>query len=342
MPYVLRAQRASIATVEKNVKILNLGRAAGNTQFDLDMADIPEYDRVRLQLEAKNFVQTAKIQGANLLTGNSWVRLGSGTVYDFSRENLGANAVLKIPASIWRYLRISLGAAVRPEQVKAAFVSNLREEKASWTSAGRCQFVSSPTRNQTLAECALEPAMPVDRIVFQIAPDSVNFLRTAAVQDANQNEIVRCAISRVRMNRNGQTIASEDLNVDLPSVRSRQLKIIVENGDNAPLPIQTVQVLSTERRLYFDPQGKTAVQLYYGDPKLQAATYDYAAFFQEDAAAAQAQIGPAQSNPAYTGRPDDRPWSERHKAVLWTAMILVVAILAVMALKGLRGAPTTG
>jgi len=263
-------------------------------------------------------------------------------VYDFSRENLGSNGVLKIPASSWRYLRINLGAAVHPEQVKAAFVSNLREEKAAWTNAGTCQLASSPMRNQTLVECALEPTMPVDRIVFQIAPGSVNFRRTVAVEDANQTEIIRCAISRVRMNRNGQTIAAEDLSVDLPGVRSKQLGITVENGDDAPLPIQAVQALSTERRLYFDPQGKTAVQLYYGDPKLEAATYDYAAFFQEDAAAAQAQAGPAQANPAYTGRPDDRPWSEQHKGVLWTAMIFVVVILAAVALKGLRNALAAG
>ena len=45
---------------------------------------------------------------------------------------------------------------------------------------------------------------------------------------------------------------------------------------------------------------------------------------------------PAVHNEAYRGRPDDRPWSERHNAVLWLAMILAVAVLAALAIRGLR------
>ena len=47
---------------------------------------------------------------------------------------------------------------------------------------------------------------------------------------------------------------------------------------------------------------------------------------------------PAQANPQYAGRPDDRPWSERHTFVLWAAMVLAVVILGALAIKGLKGA----
>ena len=95
-----------------------------------------------------------------------------------------------------------------------------------------------------------------------------------------------------------------------------------------------------ERKIYFDPAGRAAVKLYYGDEKLPAPEYDYARFFQKDANAALAVIGAESLNPNYTGRPDDRPWSERHKWVLWGAMLLAVALLALLALKGLTsGAP---
>ena len=46
-------------------------------------------------------------------------------------------------------------------------------------------------------------------------------------------------------------------------------------------------------------------------------------------------------NEAYSGRPDDRPWSERHNAVLWLAMILAVAVLAALAIRGLSGSRKT-
>ena len=65
----------------------------------------------------------------------------------------------------------------------------------------------------------------------------------------------------------------------------------------------------------------------------------YAKFFREDPNAARAQLSPETQNAVYTGRPDDRPWSERHKIVLWAALLLAVALLAWLALRGLKSEP---
>ena len=90
--------------------------------------------------------------------------------------------------------------------------------------------------------------------------------------------------------------------------------------------------------MYFEPQGKGMLKLYFGDEKLTAPEYDYAKFFREDPNASPAQLAPEAANPEYAGRPDDRPWSERHKAVLWAAMLAAVAVLGWLALRGLRSA----
>ena len=83
-------------------------------------------------------------------------------------------------------------------------------------------------------------------------------------------------------------------------------------------------------------KGSRSLKLYYGDGKLDPPVYDYARFFKADPAAARAELGPGAHNEAYRGRPDDRPWSERHKAVLWLAMLLAVIVLAALAIRGLR------
>jgi hypothetical protein len=115
--------------------------------------------------------------------------------------------------------------------------------------------------------------------------------------------------------------------------------VTVENGDDLPLPIGQVELLSVERRLYFDPHGKTELRLYYGDAKLEAASYDYQKLFQQSPAAALAQLGPGEANPQFTGRPDDRPWSERHSALLWLAMLIAIGVLGALALRGLKSRP---
>jgi hypothetical protein len=140
----------------------------------------------------------------------------------------------------------------------------------------------------------------------------------------------------VRLNRAGTTVVSEEMDVRVAGETSGRITITVDNGDNPPLAIAAVQLLSVERRVYFDPQEKSQLRLYYGDPKLGAPVYDFAHFFHADPAAAKAELGPGTHNQAYSGRPDDRPWSERHKAVLWVAMLVAVVVLAALAIRGLR------
>jgi hypothetical protein len=95
-----------------------------------------------------------------------------------------------------------------------------------------------------------------------------------------------------------------------------------------------------ERRVYFQPNGVAHLTAYYGDEKLGAPVYDYAKLFQgaSEAQAAPAQLGPGQHNAAYTGRPDERPWTDRHPEVLWAAMILAVAGFGFIAMRSLRKA----
>ncbi len=95
-----------------------------------------------------------------------------------------------------------------------------------------------------------------------------------------------------------------------------------------------------ERRIYFDADSRTQPRLYYGDAKIEAPVYDYAKLFQKDANAPQALLGAEEANASFAGRADDRPWSERHPAVLWVAIIGAVLVLGGIALRSMKGATT--
>ena len=340
VPYVLLRQSGGSSTQENQAKILNLGAVAGRTEFDVDTSGFDEYDRVRLQLDAKNFINSAQIDGHRMPNEKPGTNLGTSTLYDFTKEGLGSNFTLKFPTASFPYLHVRLAPGIKPEQVKAAYLSSFSETKAAWTNAGQCNPASAQPK-QTVYQCIIASGMPVERVTFTLPASNVNFNRTVVLSDGHGNEFQRSAISRVRMNRGGQTVTSEDLDIDLYPHSASQINIAIENGDDPPLPIESVRPLSVQRRLYFDPRGKSSLQLYYGDPKLDAPSYDYAKFFQQSADAAVAQLGPAQANAQFTGRPDDRPWSERHTFVLWIAMVVAVFILGALAIKGLKSAAPT-
>lgn len=332
--YFLSEQQAVTTSEEKEAKILNLGSVSGHTEFDVDADGVTEYNRIRLRLDGHDFVAKASVSGGSAAGKATEVELPPSTLYDFTKERLGSNSVLKLPPSSFPYLHVRLSSGIRPDQVKGASISDVREQQASWTYVGSC---GAPKQKQriTVIACQLPSRMPLNRIAFQIAPAQVNFRRFVSIENAQGQQIVAGEISRVRVNRGGTLVTNEELGINLSS-NLGQFTISIDNGDNPPLSISAAEPLSLERRIYFDPQGKAKLTLYYGDGKLSPPIYDYARFFHLEPSAVQARLGTGARNPLYTGRPDDRPWSERHVTILWTAMILAVLALAVLALRGLR------
>jgi hypothetical protein len=341
--YALSEQRAGVSSEEADAKILNLGSVSGHTEFDLDTQGLAEYERMRLHLDARDFVAQASVYGGSAPGKAAEVELTPSTLYDFTREQLGSNSLLKLPPSSFRYLHIRLSSGIAPKQVKGATIFNLREQQASWTRAGSCAAPQAKPRKTEIA-CEIPRKVPLNRILLHVDPAQVNFRRAVSVavnsDDSKGMQIATDEISRVRLNRAGTLVTNEQLAVNAIAFSddgdSRHLILTIDNGDNPPLTGLSAEPLSLQRRVYFDPQGRATVWLYYGDQKLSTPVYDYARFFHLDASPAQAQLGPGAHNAQYTGRPDDRPWSERHTAILWAAMILAVLALGAVALRGLR------
>ena len=161
-----------------------------------------------------------------------------------------------------------------------------------------------------------------------------NFRRQIEVQSGKNEWPNSGEISRVHMVRHGQKIDFEQSALELGGIRPEMLKVTIHNGDDPPLKITVARLEQYERRVYFN--ASEAPHLYYGDEKLDEPVYDYAKLFQQETNAAPAQLGPEQTNTAYTGRPDDRPWTEKHPAVLWAAIIGAVVVLGAVALRSMK------
>lgn len=336
VPYQLMEQRASSNSQPADARIFNLVRSGDHTEFDLAVEAVPEYNRICLNLNCKNFLVRAWVSGRDALSGPpsaSWPT--PSTLFDFSRENLGSNTTITLPTWSFRYVHVRLSAGIAPDEVKRVTVDRREEKQSVWTDVGTCR-VTDRQKRTSLVTCALPPKVPAERIRFDVSPDRINFRRNLTITNGQGVRLASAAISRIRMHRGGSTVTSENLAVTGFGDALQGFTITLENGDDPPLAFTAVQPQSLERRLYFDPPGRANLKLYYGDEKLGPPVYDYAKFFAEDAAAVEAKLGPDIVNPAYAGRPDVRPWSERHRALLWLVMMVAVAVLTALALRGLE------
>ena len=115
-----------------------------------------------------------------------------------------------------------------------------------------------------------------------------------------------------------------------------KFKVVIENGDDLPLKISSARIQQYERRIYFEAAAGSNLRLYYGDEKLDSPVYDYSKFFQKDTNASVIPLEAEVLNASFTGRPDERPWSERHPAVLWIAIIAAVLVLGGVAVRSLK------
>jgi hypothetical protein len=342
VPYVLITPSRQESDALHAVRILNLGQVNGAVEFDLDMHDTPEYNRVQLTLTAHDFVSTAEIEGCQQAPKGECTLLGTSTLYDFSREHLGSNSTLHFPASTFPFLHVKIATALLPQQVTEASAMRVEPAEQLWANAGKCADAVEEGR-VTVVRCAFEPGMPVERVIFRIGAQPVNFYREVTVLDANNVAVGRSTISRVHLRRGTTEVAREDLVVSAHENGPHQVTLKIENGDDKPLQVLSAEPQALERRVYFEPSGRALFIVFYGDSQLGPPQYDYARFFHLDPSATIALLGPERDNPGFASRPDGRPWSERHKFVLWAALLAAVLLLAVVAIRSLReaGKPTS-
>jgi hypothetical protein len=350
VPYALMVERGSRENDNKEVRVLQQSVVGGKTQFMIDMTDVAEYDHIDLRLATKNFVAHARVEGQDDLHGKDWALLGESILYDLSKENLGGNSVLRLPLSTYKYLRVTIDGPLKPADIVGASSEFRQEQKAVWRDVGGAPTVtelpasaargdsSRIGRKGTKLTFAVPENVPVNRVTFDIDPAQPNFRRSVQVEGDKDAYIGSGEISRVHMVRQAQKIDTDDYDVSFSAVGHKEIKVIIDNGDDPPLKIKSARLQQLEHRLYFDAPASGPLTLYYGDEKLDPPVYDYAKLFLLAKDAAPAQLGAEQANAAFTGRPDERPWTEKHPAVLWIAIVAAVLILGAIALRSMKTA----
>jgi hypothetical protein len=338
IPYRMTVETGGSETEQKQFRVLQPASTGGKTQFLLDMSGVVEYDRIHLTLATKNFVAHARVEGQDDPHGAKWALLGTTTLYDLSEEKLGSNSTLQMPLSAFKFLKVTVDSAVKPSDVKNGTAGATRAQKAVW------RDVSSPSRleqhgKETVITFEVPANTPVERLTLDIDPRQPNFCRQIQIRGSKDEQYATDQISRIHMLRNGQKVDVERTSIALCGNCQRTLKAVIQNGDDPALKISGAHLQQWERRIYFDADAGEQPWIYYSDEKLGAPEYDYAKLFQKEAHVEPVATDPEVSNATYVPRPDDRPWSDQHPALLWVAILAAVLILGGVAVRSLKTSP---
>jgi len=344
IPYAINYAEP-IQSYAKSITPLNLGLNGGTTTFDAAMPDGP-YSSLDLAIDAKNFIATVRVTGSQTQSGPT-TSLGAYTIFDFTRQNLGRSTVLHLPASDFRYLHFRIDGPIHPDQITGLNTGRLLASQPQYVTISVTNSAQQQNRD-TLIKFTVPPDVPVDRILFAPGRQPVNFSRNVTVTVARTSPpstdteqppppiTTSGDILRIHSTQNNRKIDEEHLAIDAPYQTfnsATKWTIAIHNLDDAPISIESVSLQMIARNLCFQAQPGASYNLYYGDAALNAPHYDYATLFTLDKNAAHASLGPEQPNPQYQPRPDTRPFTEKHPALLWIALIAAILLLGVIALR---------
>ncbi len=354
-PFAIR-EAAPVEQQQREIAPLNLGHKGAHTTFEAEMPQ-GRFSDVDLDITAKDFIATVAVTGADTESGREGTELGLFTIFDLTGQRLGRSTVLHLPESDLKYLYFRIDGPVKPEDVHGLSVERVPARRQYVTVADTNQVTQKG--KETVATFQVPAHVPVERIEFVVGAEPANFSRDVTVKAAplpngktnTEEEPPRPVESsgtllRLHTTREGHKIDEEDLAVGAPwgglGDAGSTWTVTVGNGDDAPLAITDVKLEMAERRLCFDAAAGAQYMLMYGDTALATPRYDYATLFAPDANAAVATLGPEASNPEYKARPDERAFTERHPGLLWVALVGVVLVLGVVAVRTAKGTPTAG
>jgi uncharacterized protein DUF3999 len=338
-------------------RVLNLGLRGRTLSFDLAMPPRP-YTEVILDLAATDYVAAATVSGIEHPGQTGGVRLGDFTLFDLSSQHLSRSTTLSLQESNFPYLHVDLDLSpsagtrnFRPSagMVQGASVPPSREAQTIFTVVDENKVMTQHGR-QTVVRFNLPRRVPVERVTFVLAPEfKGNFSRNVSISDhavgtpASAGETISGSIFRVRLNQAAREIHQERLSVPATLGSNLQnaaeVEVAVNNGDDQPLPIASVQLEMRQRKLCFNATSTAPLTLFYGDPTLSSPEYDFARTVVLTNQVSLARVGPEQKNPVYTARPDTRPATERHPELIWVVFLAVICILGVIAIRSSRHLP---
>jgi hypothetical protein len=278
IPYVIEHPMPSPKVVQA-AKSFSVSLNPANTVITLESGIPQPFDAVTLETPVSDFIKSVRVEDST--DGIRWVEIARGQPIFRQRSGV-ANLKMAFPPTVSKWLRLTVddsrsapipftGAQVHavsggsaPIETVPATISE-RDESPGQTRLA----VNLGAANLDVAGVEIETAEPLFMRPVSIAVPQIS---DGAIheQQIGQGSIYRVAVE-------GQK-PSENLYMPLEaSVPSRELVLLVKNGDSPPLPVSSVQVERRPVYLIFLARDPGIFYVLTGNNHCDAPHYDLAA-----------------------------------------------------------------
>jgi hypothetical protein len=344
VPYVL--DRGALPPgPARRPRMRNRGHLAGGVaSVVLDFGERVHKQSLTVRSSGANFRRRVTVEGSD--DGQSWTTLTDGAwVFAVPGADPGRYEELSLPRNDFSLLRVRVhpGDDERsPVSIEEAWVpGGVRAHRREERIVPRWSRADDPASRETWLTLELGARyQPFDAVELEVEDE--RFFREARLEAREEprlspsdpvapadrwRPVGQGVVYRLR---NGGNVR-ECLRLPLTG-RGRVLRLRLLNRDDRPLRVSAVGVLAPVERLLLE-DGRGPLVLTYGAPALGAPRYDLGRTLDPPLEVPLATLGPPLRRDVVA---DVLPWTERHPALLWVGLLVVVAALGTLTWRALR------
>lgn len=278
-PYLLRLTKEKIISNRISFEIINTSYNEGGKYFTFEVPTQEPINQIDLDFEQQNFdwkiglqASTDQLQWFTVVDDYRILSIRNDlTNYQFTK--------ISFPSTKHRFFRLQVKGGEQPV-LRAASLSQNEKVKGNTKSYDLISTIvkENKEQKQTEIKLSLKHMVPISALKIDIL-DTIDYYRSMTIQYLSDS---------VKTDKgwyyNYSTLSSEILSsvdkrtFDLGSVKTSQLKIVIQNNDNMPLSIGTTAVSGYLHELVVRFTELGHHFLVYGNDKASSPQYDIAQF----------------------------------------------------------------
>jgi hypothetical protein len=323
VPWRMRPAEAPVS--QERVLVLNSGRRGRVAVALLDLGPRRVlHDRVVVEVPDRDFIGRVVLLGADRRAG-PFTTLGATGIYDVAGARRARSTTAVFAPTDYRFLLVR---ATGVSRITGAAVAKAPEQPYQVDRRPKTTTRDVGTQTYVTLDFGFRN-VPVDELRIRAATRRSD--RPVLIEARNNRGADWTLVSIGRISRFQGSVASP-----VPvGTRARDIRVTIDNGDDAPLEAIEVRALSRSLALILQGGHASPYTIYYGAPRARAPNYEFARLpLPHGERLAGASLTPEQLNPEF--QPPERPFGERHAWVLPAALAAAAVAVAAAGFLAMR------
>lgn len=301
--------------------------------------DAPFHNSLEIETPEQNFIEWVSVDASD--EARTWrIVQERAPIFRFIKDGREGTRVVQYSDNNARYLRVRIFNGDRQFPISGVEVQrevSSRVEERVPLNVQIMPDAQAPAGQSIWTANMGGQGIPVSDVYFDVAP--IEFVRCATLATSNdKKEWSTDATGQIYRFHRGEKVQQVlTVPISYDGRGARYWRITVENGNDAALPVTSVQLYTAPRHLMFEQQPGRSYTLIYGQERAEAAKYDFGERVNEEGRmrALPGKLGPEEANATWV---DPRPWTETHAVFLWGALVIAVIVIGFTAVQSMRRA----